>query len=62
MHERFMIDLLADDCPLEVVYADRQRSLRQERSDHDLMRLDLFEIVEEEQELFLTQMLFERLR
>ena len=43
-----MIDLLAHHRPLEIVHAEGERSLRQERRDHDPVRLDVLEVVEEE--------------
>src|SRR3954462_990863 len=43
-----VIDLLAHDRAFEVVHAERQRCLREERRDHDPVRLDVVEVVEKE--------------
>src|SRR5881275_2638990 len=45
---RLVIDLLADHGSLEIVHAPRQRDLRQERRDHDPVRLHMVEVVEKE--------------
>ena len=43
-----VVDLLADHRALHVVHAEVQRRLREERRDHDPVRLDVVEVVEEE--------------
>ena len=43
-----VVDLLAHDRSLEIVHAERERRLREERRHHDPVRLDVIEVVEEE--------------
>ena len=43
-----VVDLLAHHGALEIVHAEVQRELRQRRRDHDPVRLDVLEVVEEE--------------
>src|SRR4051812_17112525 len=45
---RLVIDLLAYHGALEIVHTPRQRDLRQERRDHDPVRLHMVEVVEKE--------------
>src|SRR6185437_9831406 len=46
MRAGLVIDLFAHHCPLEVVDAKMQRRLRDERRDHDPVRLDVVDVVE----------------
>src|SRR3712207_8620443 len=45
---RSVVDLLADHRPLEVVDAEAQRDLRERRGHHHPVRLDVGDVVEEE--------------
>src|ERR1700681_3636421 len=44
----FMVDLLANHGALEIVHAERERCLREKGRDHDPVRLDVLEVIEEE--------------